>query len=386
MNLLPTTKQSRMLIFAAGILLFGGLVVWLSHRAAQRLKPGQTPASLTSTGSRLPVGSSGATTTADAALNRLQEIFDRLKSGPDTKMAEQQLVALRKMLSAMPRNEAVAAIRRFLDSKADAPTHLGFKVGKGGLLDEAPTLRTFLLDELARLDLVAAADYAKIILASKDSPDEWAVALRNLAWGDTSTAGRQLLEQKTSELLQYAPWQQSPSVGYLQAFDTAVYLGGTDLLPPLTGLVRKQDNPAVAHAAFLALDRLAFSEPANVLAALEAHPDWMQGREETRADYFARADVGDPAQRAIVESYLLDPVRTPEELQAFAGVFPNANFMISQNLLTENTTLNGASLRQRDQVSLQVVNQWLADPKFEKLRQPLEQIKTRLQQFVNQEK
>jgi hypothetical protein len=73
-------------------------------------------------------------------------------------------------------------------------------------------------------------------------------------------------------------------------------------------------------------------------------------------------------------------------LQAFAGVFPNANFMLSQSLLTQNATLDGATLRQRDQVSLQAVNEWLADPRFAKIRQPLEKLQARLQEFVNQEK
>ena len=113
----------------------------------------------------------------------LQKAFRSLQTVPDAKTARELLAELRAALSAMPKNEAVAAIKQFLDSKADAATQLGFKVAKNGLLDDAPTLRTFLLDELARIDPAAAADYSKVILASKDSPDEWAVALRNLANG-----------------------------------------------------------------------------------------------------------------------------------------------------------------------------------------------------------
>src|ERR1035438_5614721 len=124
------------------------------------------------------------------------------------------------------------------------------------------------MDYLGQIDPVAAAEYARVILSSKDSPDEWAVALRNLAAGDPSADGRALLQQKTGEMLEYQPWQQNPSTGYLEAFDVAVYLGGTGLVPALTELVRKQDNPAVAHAAYLALDRLAINEPAALLGAL----------------------------------------------------------------------------------------------------------------------
>jgi hypothetical protein len=257
-------------------------------------------------------------------------------------------------------------------------------VGGGGWLDEAPTLRTFLLDELARLDPAAAADYAKIILAGMDSPDEWAVALRDLASGDSSADARALLQQKTAQMLQYAPWQQNPSTGYLEAFDLAVYLGGTDLLPTLSSLVRLQNNPDLAHASYLALDRLVINNPAAELAALEAAPDLMQGREATRADYFARADVRDPQQRQVLESYLLNPAISPSELQTFAGIYPNANYMISLNLLTPTPTPDRTSLTSRDAQSLAVAQQWMADPRFAGLVPVLQQITSRLQMFIQQ--
>ena len=192
--------------------------------------------------------------------------------------AREQLARLRQALAAASTNEASAVIRRFLDSKADALTGQGFKLGGKGQLTEAPTLRTFLLDYLGQIDPAAAAEYARMILASSDSPDEWAVALKNLALGDTTSAGRALLEQKAGELLRNEAWQQEPSTGYLEAFDMAVFLGGTNLVPALAGLVCKQDNPAVAHAAYLALDRLVIADPAALLSALEAAPELMQGR------------------------------------------------------------------------------------------------------------
>jgi len=280
--------------------------------------------------------------------------------------------------------EAVTAIRRFLDSKADTPTGLGFKLAGKGALASAPTLRTFLLDYLGQADPAASAAYARTILSQKDSPDEWALALRNLANGDPSAEGRALLEAKTAELLGYGPWQQDPSVGYLEAFDAAVYLGGTNLAPALGDLVRQQDNPAVAHAAYLALDRLVINDPAAMMAALEASPQLMQGREATRADYFARADVRDPQQRQLLESYLLDPARSGAELAQFAGTFPNANYMISQNLLTPTPTPDHASLVSRDAASLQAAQDWLADPRFANLQGPLQKLQQRLQQFVQQ--
>jgi hypothetical protein len=308
---------------------------------------------------------------------------ESLKASPDAASSRRSLAQWRAELAAMPKDAAVSAIRQFLNSKEDSPTHLGFKVSGSRLLDEAPTLRTFLLDELARIDPAAAADYSKVILAGMDSPDEWAVALRNLASGDSSADGRALLEQKTIALLQYQPWQQNPSVGYLEAFDVAVYLGGTDLLPTLSDLVRQQD-PALSHASYLALDRLVINNPATVLGALEAAPDLMQGREATRADYFARADVRDPQQRQVLETYLLNPSLSASELQTFAGIYPNANYMISPNLLTPTPTPDHNSLMDRDAQSLAVAQQWMADPRFASLGPALQSITARLRNFVQQ--
>ena len=211
------------------------------------------------------------------------------------------------------------------------------------------------------------------------------MALRNQALGDTTAGARALLEQKTGELLRAQDWQQNPSTGYLEAFDAAVYVGGTNLVPSLTDLVRRQDNPAVAHAAFLALDRSVINNPVPLLSTLLAQPELMQGREQTRADYFARADVRDPNQRALVESNLLNPQITPPELQQFCGVFPNANYMISQNLLTTTPTPDAAGLAGRDAESLRVVQQWETYPRFAGARPQLERIGVRLAEFVRQE-
>ena len=148
--------------------------------------------------------------------------------------------------------------------------------------------------------------------------------------------------------------------------------------------MREQDNPAVAHAAYLALDRMVINDPTALLAALQADPNLMQGRELTRANYFARADVRDPQQRQILESYLLDTQRSATELAQFAGLFPSANYMISQNLLTPTPTPDHATLAARDAASLQTVQAWLADPRFANLQPQLQKMKQRLEVFARQ--
>jgi hypothetical protein len=296
----------------------------------------------------------------------------------------QSLAELRQILSAAPSSEVSTAIRQFLDSKADATTGLGFKINGAHFLDQAPTLRVFLLDYLEQIDPAAAASYARVILSSKDSPDEWAIALRGLAVSDSSADGRALLEQKFAELLQYEPWQQNPSPGYLEAFDTAVYTGGTNFIRSLSDLVRAKDNQAVAFAAYLTLDRLTISAPAATLSFLESDVTLMDGHEQTRANYFARADVRDSAQKQLLETYLLNPNLSAVELDKFVGLYPNENFMVSHNLLTSVVTPSHAMLVERDTDALRATQAWLADPRFERIRGPLQMIRLRLDQLLGQ--
>ena len=380
----PTTNRSwLLLILAGGVLL--ALALWVAHRQSEPAV--QVHATVATSSPEATTTPSAADTIARPAAEgdrRLQQTCEALRKEFDARITRQELAELRQNLAAMPKSAAIAAIRQFLDSKADASTHLGFKLASDGMLDEAPTLRTFLLDELGRLDPAAAADYSKAVLASMDSADEWAVALRNLASGDASADSRALLEQKTAQMMQYTPWQQNPSTGFLEAFDVPVYLGGADFVPTLSQLVCSQDNPAVAHAAYLALDRLVISNPATVLGLLEDDPDMMEGRESTRADYFARANVGDPQQRQILESYLLDPAISTAELQTFAAIYPNANFMISPNLLTQANTPNHDALMSLDAQALAVAQEWLADPRFAEVVPELQTITQRLEGFAAQ--
>jgi hypothetical protein len=284
----------------------------------------------------------------------------------------------------LPPEVASSNIQDFLASKADAATHLPFKIGPDGLLTESPSLRVFLLDYLAQVDPTGAAAYARTILASMDSPDEWAVALRNYAKVNSDAEGLSFLEQKLQAMLTHEPWVREPSVGFLEAFDVAVYLGGTNLIPALAELVRMKDNQAAAHAAYLTLDRLTIVDAATTLSSLQSNPDLMQGRELTRANYFARADVREAAQRELLEAYLLNPALEVAELEKFAGLYPNANFMVSHNLLTRVVTPNGAALAARDAEALRVTQQWLGDARFERLKPQLEAIQRRLRVFVQQ--
>ena len=110
----------------------------------------------------------------------------------------------------------------------------------------------------------------------------------------------------------------------------------------------------------------------------------MEGREQTRANYIARADLRQPEQRNLVERYLLDPTRSAEESTTFAGLFPNANDMVSNNLLTTIQTPKHEELAAHDREALKAVEEWQNDPRFERLKPQLTQIRQRLAEFVRQ--
>jgi hypothetical protein len=142
----------------------------------------------------------------------------------------------------------------------------------------------------------------------------------------------------------------------------------------------------VAHASYLALDRLVINNPTTTLTAFLADPKLMEGRETTRANYFARADVRDPQQKKVLENYLLNPQTSAAEIAAFAGIFPNANYMISPNLLTQSQTPDRATLVNRDTESLLAVRDWITDPRFAQLLPSLQKMQARLMDYVQQER
>ena len=311
----------------------------------------------------------------------LQAAAAGLQQNSDSARNRQTLAELRAHLAALTKVEAVAAIRAALESGVDAPTRLDLKPGAAGTLADAPSLRVFLLDQLQALDAAAARELAKKILETFTTPDEWAMSLAVCA-ADTSAAGREFVQGKAREMAQHKPWQREPGAGFLEAFDVFVFTHDTEFAPQLAAFLGQTNNRALAHAAFLTLDRLAQSDTAATLNALAARPELLQDREATRAGYFARADVRDGEQRAVVERYLLNTALSADELEQFAGTFPNANFMVSQNLLTRPTTPDAAEISARDAAALNTVNQWLADPRFAKLNPSLTVIRARLEQFV----
>lgn len=313
---------------------------------------------------------------------QIREVLTRLKASTDKSVNRGLIAELRVLLDSLPPNVASHEVRSLLASRIDAPTQLDVTVKKGGKLGDASSFRVVLLDYLGQIDREAAAIVSREILSVPTSADEWAVSLRNVAWADDSADTMEFLRRKAAEMISNTAWRKNPSAGFLEAFDVIVHARGFGLAPQIAELVRDKENRSLAYAAFLTLDRLTLSDAAAALAPLAEQPALMAGREQTRANFFARLDVSDAPQRALLEKYLLDTHRSPQELQTFAGIFPNANFMISNNLLTANPTPSHDELAVRDRVTLQVIEGWLADPRFVDLQPHLAKMRNRLRTFV----
>lgn len=321
------------------------------------------------------------------AAKRLDTALAALKSASGADEARQILAGLRAYLDSLPPDVAAAVITSFLSNPANnANTRIGFSISQSGFLDGQPSLRVALLDWLGQIHPLRAGVVATQVLASPTDADEWAVSLRNYARAYPTAESQAFLRAKTEELIRNPDWRTNPSIGFFESFDVLVHTRATESTDLLSELVadRSPEGKPLAHASFLTLDRLTLREPTAMMEQLSAHPELTKARGEMVANFFARADLRDPGQQQLVRAYLLDPARTGAELAAFSGVYPNANFMISKNLLSENMTLPRDEINARDAAALAIINGWLADPAFLPVKSHLTAIHQRLETFVRQ--
>lgn len=363
------TFPALLILPAVGLLGFG---LWKARSSGTPEAGGLTPAAE----SPVPGGSQPV-----AAHDTISEVFEGVRKDAPAEAISRDLTGLRAGLLAMPKDEAVRRIRGFLDSGMDRETGLSFGIAKDGSLSEWPSFRTFLLDTLLAVDPAAAAEVGRSILEQPTTADEWALALRNVARGDSS-ADPEFLRAKTEELIRNPAWQADPSIGYLNAFDVLVHVQATASTPLLSGLIQRKDRKDLAHAGFLTLDRLVQGQPVEVLTRLSADTALQQSRPEMVAQQFARADLRDPAQKDLVKAWLLDPARTEVELRSFAGVYPNNNQFVSNNLLTAQAAAPGDDLAAHDREALKVLSAWAGDPAFAALGPHLRTMLSRLEGFV----
>jgi hypothetical protein len=286
------------------------------------------------------------------------------------------LAALRASLLAADPVEAIAAVRSFLRSGRDAATGQEFAVAAGGTLSGAPSLRVLLLDVLGQIARTARSDaasqVAREILAEKSSADEWALALRNVAW--TEPRARVFLADKVREMLGHEPWRTAPSGGMLEALDVVVFTKDASLIPDLA----EARNAAreLSHAADIALDRLADAAPLDAITYLNTHPSLLNDRPFLRADYFAKADLSQPAQRAQIEIYLGRPdISDAEKTKLLKALLAPASF-VGNTLVASPPAPDDGTTRRAGLT--QATRDWLEQRRFPTLRGPLLEIEQRL--------
>lgn len=396
-SLPPPSQWSRfgMIVLGLGFVFVLGMLWFVQHLPTPRksvkapsavvAKTNQLPAAKIPVGTPSPVDP--ATAAAEAAAQKAadaKEAAAQLEKSIENALAVLRapsnankpatLDALRGLLRQAEPAVAAAAIRQFLAGKEDASTGLAFKVGQNGVLTEAPTLRTFLMDQLGSISMQAgladAAEVGREVLQTKDSADEWAVSMRNVAWADP-TGSKAYLAAKARELIDYAPWQKTPTVGYLEAFDAASYSGDASLFGDLAPLAH--ENSPLQHAALVAMDRLSALSPDKVSNYLNSHPDVLSDRPLVRADYMGKVDLSDPAQQAQAVQYLQREDVSIEEKSKFLARLGLPAGFVSNNLLTPPETQVMNIFAHRALVN-QAASTWLQSGQFPTLQAPLQKL------------
>ncbi len=296
--------------------------------------------------------------------------------------------ALRDRLLSMNEEAAAKLISDYLNSGKDVNTDLGFAVGPDGVLETAPTLRTLLLDLLMQFDPAGAVDFARDLIANPASADEYAMALRNLAWYDLKGDMRVEVGSAFSAMLDQTKWLSSPSDGFLEAFDLAIFVGNEQAVLDLASVINLEDDDGtlvengVSRAAFMALDRLALENPDLLLSMIERDPEFLEHAPRQRASIMARLDVREPGRGAAILKYLNSGIPA-EEIRGFAKAFPNQNFSFGNRLVSSQEESNSiAEVLEIDKASLKWVRNSLNKGSSEEVTNAIASIGNRLERYI----
>jgi len=315
-----------------------------------------------------PSAESMATTRIEQAL---ASVLKTLRNGsPDEKRAA--LARLRELLLAEDPQIAAAAVLAFLTAGEDAETGMEFEVGSSGALTAANTLRIFLLDLLPQIDTEASRQASMEALGLRRSADEWAVAMRNLAWADvkTGTQSAALLTAKFGEMIANPEWVNAPSSGFLEAFDVPVHIAAVQVMPQLAEFANREDTP-LQQAALVAMDTMANLHPLEVMNYLNGNTAVMAERPLVRADYFTKADLTDARQLAAVETYMGRTDVSLEEKTKFLNGLAAPGAFVSDSLLTDIPKANLADLTRRHNATVQAAQQWKSSGRYPAFEEPL---------------
>lgn len=359
------------IIILVAVLITAWLWFFPNDRDGKSIRPTQSTPGVKNTASEsaaLP----GVTDRSPVSM--IAQLFERLRTGNFT---PDDLDSLRRYLLAADPAQAIAAITAFLATGQDANTGEKFLLGTGGELGGAPTLRVLLLDLLGRISKKSggpeAAGVSRSLMERKTSADEWAVAMRNVGWSTPND--RAYLAGKVREMLRYENWRRQPSGGFLESFDIIVFTSDVTFTPELSQMTQSEDK-AVQRAAAIAMDRLSEMNPLDVMNWLNTNPGEFSAKPMLRADYFAKADFTQQAQRQAVEAYLSrTDVQEIEKNKLLNGIAAPGSFA-AENLLTsppaaDDPPEKAAALRQ-------TVGEWVKTNRFPQMLPSLLKLQARL--------
>ena len=319
-------------------------------------------------------------TGASAVREKLLGLLADIRAGASPQEVRQALRKAKTTVHAAPLDVSAGAIIALLESGEDAPTGLDFVVGPEGVMDESPTWRTSLLDLLGQTDPFQFVPYMRTLLASATSSDEYALALRNLGWANSGGRLDGEIRGYFSAMLSRPEWRQSPSTGYLEAFDLAVATGAVGEVAAALDPAQGKTESSVSRAAFVALDRIMLKNPASVVTRFEANPDFLSRSPYHRASILSRLDVRQPGQSALLARYLLRSDHAAGELEYFTELFPNGNRFASHRLVTNPEGRGGiGDMNSLDEATTAALRGWMDTPEFAGRRGELEKIVGRLE-------
>jgi hypothetical protein len=176
---------------------------------------------------------------------------------------------------------------------------------------------------------------AREIMDRTESADEYALCLRNLAWNDFEGDLRPELSDRFERLLKTEVWLKSPTSGWLEAMDVAVAISDPRQFGNLVGLVAgrtAEEAPELVRAVGIALDRMVLRNP-SLLVDASVSTDLPP---ILRASLLSRLDITREDARGVFVNYLAAGDHGEGELEYFAQLFPNGNYVVGHRLITKD--------------------------------------------------
>jgi hypothetical protein len=356
-------------------LVFLALVLLIYNRGEDGPKP---PAGSNSQAPRMrqpPPESTRSSSLRDKSQERLirdewATLLQWLSASPPPTPDEirERLLELRSLWAQFDPHVLAATIASLLQSHDNATTGLPFRVGPQGFLSDWPDLRTFLVDALAMADPEESAKIARSLLRETDSSAEFAVAIRSLTRGGESQATAAELLSCLNTLLSRREWQGDAAMA--ESLDLARFLGNREAASALLGW---NGHP---QARDMALHEFAADHPAIIISTLSEKTDLSTPQ---TAALMARADPSDPAQAAVIDSYLRNPDIPLSVRTSFLSLYPLRSLTTGYRLYRGNPApYDEQGIRHSDEAALAQAESWLQDPALAPLHPALVKWKNQL--------